>query len=80
MVGAAGDDTTYHSRRENAEGYQLVLRDVHWFHEHYLAGGEDDPDGTDPRVPPLRAPRLAGLPPAIVVVAELDPLRDEGIA
>ncbi|MFI4887092.1 MAG: alpha/beta hydrolase [Steroidobacterales bacterium] len=42
---------------------------------HYLG---EDADPADPRISPLRALRLGGLPPAIVHTAECDPLRDEG--
>ncbi|MGA7803403.1 alpha/beta hydrolase [Bradyrhizobium sp.] len=40
----------------------------------------DDADPADPRISPLRALNLAGLPPAIIHTAEFDPMRDEGNA
>jgi acetyl esterase len=66
----------YPSHRENGEGYFLDLATMVWFSENYAPGG----DYTDPRLSPLRASSLAGLPPAVVVTAEFDPLRDEGEA
>ena len=48
-----------------------------WFMAHYAA---DPAHHDDPRLSPLQAPSLAGLPPAVVVTAEFDPLRDEGEA
>ena len=45
-----------------------------WYRAHYLAGGEG---ADDPRVSPLRAASLRGLPPLFVSAAELDPLHDD---
>ncbi len=64
------------SIEENAEGYFLTKDTMAWFVAHYL--GDRDPK--DPSVSPLHADTLAGLPPALVITAELDPLRDEGEA
>jgi acetyl esterase len=58
-----------------AEGYGLTRDGMRWFLRHYVA---DPADATDPRVSPLRMPDLSGLPPAFVVTAEYDVLRDEG--
>lgn len=46
-----------------------------WFLDHYLRGPAD---ASDPLAVPLLAPSLAGLPPALVQVAQYDLLRDEG--
>ena len=46
-----------------------------WYTNHYLPGRDA---GGDPKASPLLAPDLAGLPPAIVLTAGFDPLRDEG--
>jgi acetyl esterase len=73
-VDSAGD---YVSRVENAKGYFLEQPTMDWFYDHY-AGDWADP--ADPRLSPLRAADLGGLPPAVVVTAEYDPLRDEGEA
>ena len=70
------DTRRYPSHTENADGYGLTTGLMDWFQENYCAGV--DPD--DPRLAPLRADDLSGLPPAIVVTAEFDPLRDEGKA
>jgi acetyl esterase/lipase len=61
----------------NASGYLLTRDMMKWFWGHYLA---DPADGASPLASPLRAEKLAGLPPALVQTAELDPLRDEGEA
>src|SRR5436190_2061419 len=65
------------SYRENAEGYFLTAKTMHWFWNHYCG---KSPDLSDPYLCPLRARDLKHLPPALVVTAEFDPLRDEGEA
>jgi acetyl esterase len=65
------------SYRDNAEGYFLTTAMMRWFWGHYLERPEQ---GDDPLASPLRAKDLAGLPPALVITAEYDPLRDEGEA
>ena len=69
-------DFTRPSYIENAEGYVLTKPLMDWFWDHYC----DPEDRTDPRVSPLRAKDLSDLPPAFIVTAEFDPLRDEGNA
>lgn len=64
------------SYRENAEGYLLTRDSMAWFWNHYVG----DADRTHPYASPLRAEHHRGLPPAFVVTAEFDPLRDEGEA
>jgi acetyl esterase len=63
------------SRLENAEGYLLTRDDMMWFESCYVPDGQ----ATEPLASPLLAD-LDGLPPAVVVTAEYDPLRDEGDA
>jgi acetyl esterase len=69
--------TTFASYQQYADGPLMTRADMEWFWTHYLRGEADE---QDPRAAPLLAEDLAGLPPALVVVAELDPLRDEGLA
>ncbi|WP_166904087.1 alpha/beta hydrolase [Mycobacterium sp. DL440] len=59
-----------------SEGYFLSRRDMDWFAAHYLDGAEVSAE--DPAVSPLLSEDLSGLPPALVVTAGFDPLRDEG--
>jgi acetyl esterase len=65
------------SHRENATGYGLRRSEILWFWDHYLAAEED---GLQPYASPLLAPDLAGLPPASILSAEYDLLRDESLA
>jgi acetyl esterase len=59
-----------------ASGFLLTRADIDWFTAQYLDGSGIDPG--DPRVSPLLADSLSGLPPALIATAGFDPLRDEG--
>ncbi|MGY1747317.1 flavin-containing monooxygenase [Blastococcus sp. SYSU D00695] len=72
VTDAAMDTGSY---RENAEGYVLTAALMRYFWDHYC----DPAQRGEPTASPLRG-RLDDLPPAIVVTAEFDPLRDEGAA
>ena len=65
------------SYRANADGYLLTRDTMVWFWSQYL---RDPADADNPMAAPLRAKDVSGLPPASVVTAEFDPLRDEGEA
>jgi acetyl esterase len=65
------------SYRDNAEGYFLTLDTMRWFENHYLT---DPEHRRHPHAAPLRAKDFGGLPPAYVLTAQYDPLRDEGEA
>jgi acetyl esterase len=65
------------SFREHADGTNLTAETMRWYWAQYLP---DASQANDPEVSPLRAPDLEGLPPALVVTAGHDPLRDEGEA
>jgi acetyl esterase len=60
-----------------AEGYLLTRELTQWFMGHYLRNQDDVMDW---RASPIRARSLTGLPPALVMTAGFDPLRDEGEA
>jgi acetyl esterase len=72
-------DMTNASYRERGSGSDLFLtaEDMAWFWSHYVP---DPAARSVPDASPLRAEDLSNLPPAIVITAEYDPLRDEGIA
>jgi len=70
-------DFTRPSYVENAEGYFLTLEQMKWFWAQYVSTPEQM---TEPYAAPIRAESLAGLPPAFIITAEYDPLRDEGEA
>jgi acetyl esterase len=63
------------SHRTNGQGYLLTADSVAYYRGHYIA---DPAQWTDWRASPLLAPSLSGLPPALVITAGFDPLRDEG--
>jgi acetyl esterase len=65
------------SMRDNAEGYMLTADAMEWMWGMYVP---DEAERSHAYVSPLRAPDVSGLPPAIVITAEFDPLRDEGEA
>jgi acetyl esterase/lipase len=75
LTPAVDSDLTRPSYEENGDGYILTLPLMRWFWDHYA----DPADRGDPRAAPLRG-NLAGLPPACIVAADFDPLRDEGVA
>lgn len=62
------------SMTENAEGYGLTRKGMEWFWNHYLA---DPSQAAHPHASPIKANDLSRLPPAFVISAEYDPLRDE---
>jgi acetyl esterase len=66
----------YPSLDENAEGPFLTRDSMEWFFGHYCPGV----DPADPRLSPIAVDDLSGLPPALIITAEFDPLRDEGEA
>jgi acetyl esterase len=65
------------SHQELVDGHVIPRERILWYMEQYLRG---EADKSDLRASPLRAPSLAGQPPALVVTAGFDPLRDEGRA
>jgi len=69
------DTERYPSLRDNAEGYGLETAGLKPFNAFYLNSGADP---ADPLVSPIKRDNLSGLPPALIITAEHDPMRDEG--
>lgn len=67
---------TTRSKRLFGNGFLLTNRDLAWFRRNYLDGGEAEL--SDPRLSPILARDLSGLPPALVLTGGFDPLRDDG--
>lgn len=70
-------DGGYPSESEYRTGYFLEEETSAWFARQYLSGWKDT---NDPRLSPLHAADLSGLPPTVLVTAEYDALRDQGEA
>jgi acetyl esterase/lipase len=64
------------SHKKFAEGYVLTRKTITWFYKQYVRGPKEH---SDFRFAPLVADDLSNLPPALVLVAGFDPLRDEGV-
>jgi acetyl esterase len=73
VLDVAGDTASW---REFADGYHLTADGMRWYWDHYLGGA----DGRAPDASPARAAFVGDLPPALVLGAEYDILRDEGEA
>ena len=65
------------SHTGNGQGYLLTKDTIDYFHDHYIVDVAHDLDW---RASPLLHPDLSNLPPALVLTAGFDPLRDEGLA
>ena len=65
------------SMATNGEGYFLRAIDMAWFEDMYLGASDAQ---SHPHASPLAAPDLRGLPPALLLTAEFDPLLDQGVA
>jgi len=68
-------DMETESYKDFGSGLVLTAADMGWFYDHYLEGNQAK--RADPLVSPLRARELQGLPPALIMTAEYDVLRDE---
>ncbi len=73
----AGDATTTEAYDQNSEGYFLTAETMEWFHDQYV---DEDIDEGNIYASPALAADLSDLPPATVVTAGFDPLRDDGAA
>ena len=77
LLNPVTDGTTVRaSHTDNADGYALTMAVMNWFWDQYC----DPADRSNPKASPLLADDLSGLPPALVITCEFDPLRDEGNA
>jgi acetyl esterase len=77
LIYPATDQRAGHpSHSANAQGYLLTSDSIRYYHDHYLGDRGHD---TDWRASPLLARDLSGLPPALVITAGFDPLRDEAM-
>lgn len=74
---ATDQHRSHESHQRNAQGYLLTADTMTWFHDHYITDPAHDNDW---RASPLLHPDLSELPPALVLTAGYDPLRDEGVA
>ncbi len=74
-----GTDMTYNegSRQDLGDGYILDRASMAYFYRHFMA---EAADRTDWRASPMKAGDHSGLPPALVLTAGYDPLKDEGLA
>jgi acetyl esterase len=57
------------------KGYLLTEEMMYWYRDHYCG---NEPDKTQPYLSPVLAPDLYDLPPALIITAEFDPLKDDG--
>jgi acetyl esterase len=73
---ATDQDFSRSSHQQFGTDHFLTIDMMRWFSAHYTGGGPTE----DWRIHPLKATSLAGLPPVHVIVAECDPLHDEGVA
>ncbi|MFP7476823.1 alpha/beta hydrolase [Terribacillus saccharophilus] len=74
-TGYIGDEPA--SLQENAEGYLLTKRLMNWFRSHYY---RTEADRFHPYASPVHSDLLHALPPAAILTAQYDPLRDEAQA